>query len=121
LDLKNNQQEYFKEPESYYGKSSGAFTIFKVALVTMANGGDNLGVYIPLLANVNTGDKVSITIIFLILTGIWCFLSYKLVNNRFIAPKILNYGHLILPFVLISIGMIILYTGGAISILANIF
>jgi cadmium resistance protein CadD (predicted permease) len=66
-------------------------------MVTVANGGDNLGVYIPLMASVETTDSLIIAAAFLILTGIWCILSYKLVYNRFIGEKILRYGHLILP------------------------
>lgn len=121
IDIKNNQQEYFKESESFHKENKEAKPAFKVALVTMVNGSDNLGIYIPLMASVSARDTLGITLIFLILTGIWCILSYKLVNNRFIGRKILTYGHLILPFVLIGIGMIILFTGGGISLLANIF
>jgi cadmium resistance protein CadD (predicted permease) len=111
VDIKNNHQEYYKETESFYKENGEVNPAMKVAMVTIANGGDNLGVYIPLMASVSTGDTLGITVIFLILTGIWCFIGYKLVNNRFMGRRILTYGHLILPFVLIGIGMIILVRG----------
>jgi cadmium resistance protein CadD (predicted permease) len=121
IEIKNNRHDDLKAPESIYKKNQEAYPALKVALVTIANGGDNIGVYIPLMASVNSWNTMTITLVFLILTGIWCFLSYKLVYNRLIGQKILSYGHIILPFVLIGIGFIILFSGGGISLLANIF
>lgn len=120
LEIKNIHDD-FKDLESFNERNGRTYPAFKVALVTIANGGDNIGVYIPLMSSVNTWDTLGITLSFLILTGIWCFLSYKLVHNRLVGQKILSYGHLILPFVLIGIGIIILYTGGGISLLATSF
>lgn len=120
FEIKNIHDD-FKELESFNEENGRIYPAFKVALVTIANGGDNLGVYIPLMSSVNKWDTLGITLSFLILTGIWCFLSYKLVHNRLVGQKILKYGHLILPFVLIGIGIIILYTGGGISLLATSF
>ncbi|HMK53577.1 MAG TPA: cadmium resistance transporter [Methanobacteriaceae archaeon] len=91
-------------------------SIMQVSLVTMANGGDNLGVYIPLLANLNPSDITVVVLTFLVLTGAWCLLSYKIVNNRFIERKIRTYGHIILPFVLIGIGIFIILRGGGLSL-----
>ncbi len=121
VDIVNNRQNNFKQVKNFDNEKQGRYHVIKVAMVTLANGGDNLGVYIPLMASVNAGDILAITLVFLIFTGIWCLLSYKLVYNRFIGQKILNYGHLVLPFVLIGIGIIILIRGGGISLLANIF
>jgi cadmium resistance protein CadD (predicted permease) len=73
------------------------------------------------MASVETPDNLIIAAAFLILTGIWCILSYKLVYNRFIGEKILRYGHLILPFVLIGIGIVIVFRGGGFYLLVNLF
>lgn len=82
-----------------------------VALVTIVNGGDNLGVYMPLFAGMDPFDLFLTAIIFLIMVGVWCFLGFKLVNNRVIGNKIKNYSHYILPFVMIVIGLVILLRG----------
>lgn len=121
VEITNNRKNNLKKSETFDEEKQGQYPALKVALVTLANGGDNLGVYIPLMASVNTEDVLIITLVFLIFTGIWCLLSYKLVYNRVIGQKILNYGHLILPFVLIGIGTIILFRGGGISFILNIF
>jgi len=82
-----------------------------VALVTIVNGGDNLGVYMPLFASMDPFDLFLTGTIFWIMVGVWCFLGFKLVNNRVMGNKIKNYGHYILPFVMIVIGLLILLRG----------
>lgn len=91
------------------GKTSNR--TFKVALVTVANGGDNLGVYMPLFATMNSISLIVTVVIFLVLVGVWCILGYKLVNNRIIGGEIKKYGHYILPFVMIFIGIMIIFKG----------
>jgi len=94
-----------------FRKYKGGQMMLSVALVTIVNGGDNLGVYMPLFAGMGPFDLFLTAIIFLIMVGVWCFLGFKLVNNRVIGNKIKNYGHYILPFVMIVIGLVILLRG----------
>jgi cadmium resistance protein CadD (predicted permease) len=82
-----------------------------MASVTLANGGDNLGVYIPLFAGMDPFSILVTMCTFLILVGVWCILGFVLVNNRIFKDKIENYGHIILPFVLIIVGLVILLRG----------
>jgi cadmium resistance protein CadD (predicted permease) len=77
----------------------------QVASTTFANGGDNIGIYIPLFISVDIFQITTITIIFFVMIGLWCFISYYMVKNRIIGFKLQKYGHLILPFVLITIGI----------------
>ena len=80
-----------------------------VALVTIANGGDNIGVYVPLFASLPNPSYVSLYVItFLLLTAVLCYFAYFLTNH----PKIKHYaetwGHKILPYFLIVLGIFIL-------------
>ncbi len=107
-----------KKPQIDDSGEKGKFRKYKdgpkmlpVALVTIANGGDNLGVYMPLFASMDSFDLFLTATIFLIMVGVWCFLGFKLVNNRMLGNKIKNYGQYILPFVMIVIGMLILLRG----------
>ena len=80
-----------------------------VATVTFSNGGDNIGIYTPLFASNNTIDQtVILVIIFVIMTAVWCSVSYYLVNHSILANCIQRTGHLILPFVLIGLGIYIM-------------
>ena len=81
---------------------------FQVALVTIGNGGDNIGIYMPLFASISYPEIFAVVFIFLIMIGIWCLISHSLVNHRLVKDKIENYGHIIFPFVLIAIGIYIL-------------
>jgi len=81
--------------------------IFAVAAVTIANGADNLGVYIPLFAKQPSAIP-AYAIMFAVLTAAWCLLGYVLVNNPLVGHSIRRYGHRLLPFVLIGLGVYIL-------------
>lgn len=78
-----------------------------VAGVTVANGGDNLGVYIPMFANSLSSIPLFIAV-FAVMTLLWCLLGYVLVNNRVFGHLIRKYGHKILPIVLTLLGLDIL-------------
>ena len=78
-----------------------------VAGVTVANGGDNIGVYVPLFATAPDAI-ITYTLTFAVMTGIWCTLGHALVNNRMLGAAMRRYGHAVLPVVLIALGVYIL-------------
>lgn len=96
------------------GENKGFFSKFKnsksllVALVSFTNGGDNIGVYIPLFASIGLQQMLVVIFIFIVMILIWCYISFNLVENSILGDKIKKYGHIILPFVLIFIGITIL-------------
>src|SRR4051794_10840355 len=73
-----------------------------VAAITIANGGDNLGVYIPLFAR-DVSVLPLYIVVFTVLTGAWCWLGWALVKNPVGGAVMKRWGHIILPFVLIAI------------------
>jgi cadmium resistance transport/sequestration family protein len=81
---------------------------YKVAAVTFANGGDNIGIYVPLFASSNLAELAVICLTFLVLIGIWCCVAYRLIRYRAIAQILTKYGKRIVPFVLIGLGIFIL-------------
>jgi cadmium resistance protein CadD (predicted permease) len=83
-------------------------TILKVASVTFFNGGDNIGVYMSLFASSGIIQLILTNSVFIILIGVWCLISSFMVKNRIIGYKLERYGHILLPFVLIIIGLVIL-------------
>ena len=87
---------------------------FIVAGVTLANGGDNLGVYIPLFASTPSAIATYV-VVFIVMTLVWCALGYVVVNNPVIGRRIRRYGHVLLPVVLIALGLFIL--SGALPLL----
>ena len=81
--------------------------VFSVMGVTIANGGDNLSVYIPLFAN-DLRLIPAYAAVFAIMTGVWCAMGYGLVNNPVAGNHVRRYGHVALPFVLVGLGLYIL-------------
>lgn len=82
--------------------------VMQVALVTIANGGDNIGVYTPLFATIDHEWVIVYVLIFLILTAVLCFLGYWFVSHRTIEDIFARYGKIILPIFLILLGAFIL-------------
>lgn len=82
---------------------------YHVAVVTFANGGDNIGIYVPLFASSNT-ISLSITIAtFLMLITVWCYAAKSISSHPAIAKFLSQYSNAIVPFVLIALGIYILY------------
>jgi cadmium resistance protein CadD (predicted permease) len=97
------------------GGSIGQIT--SVAGVTMANGGDNIGVYAPLFAT-QTAPQIGVTaLVFAILTIVWIVIAHGLVNHRALGAPIRRYGHIVVPFVLIGLGVYILAAAGSFRLL----
>ena len=88
---------------------------YSVAAVTVANGGDNIGIYVPLFAS-NTLESLAVILgVFFAMVGVWCYAAYRLIQMRAIADTLTCYGNQLVPFVLIGLGMAILVESGTLA------
>jgi cadmium resistance protein CadD (predicted permease) len=101
-------------------KKSSVSKTLSVAGVTVANGGDNLGTYVPLFATISAAQVSLTVIIFAIMTALWCYLGYLFVHNRMVGLQIRTWGRRALPFVLISLGVYILWKTNSFSLILNL-
>ncbi len=108
-DNKKPDEDQIKPIKEYKGKLLSHINprTLLVAMVSFANGGDNIGVYVPLFATSNSYQMLFIIIVFLLMIGVWCVIGYHLVNNKIAGKWIRKYGHILLPFVLIALGIFI--------------
>lgn len=90
--------------------------VLSVGTVTVANGGDNIGVYLPVFATTSTANVVISCAVFLAMVGIWCALGRFLATRRPVARALSRWGHILLPAVLTGIGLVILMEGGAFGV-----
>jgi cadmium resistance transport/sequestration family protein len=90
---------------------------YKVAAVTLANGGDNISIYIPLFAGSNLVRLGVILSVFFFMVGVWCAIAYLLTRQPMIAQVLSRYGHAIVPYVLIGLGLFIMYERGTFRLL----
>ena len=120
LELRHDRAE--AAPTKPLGSTTGSYgNIASVALVTVANGGDNIGVYMPSFA-VHSGSQVAIiAVVFVAMTALLCMLAHWMVSHpRFGAP-LRRYGHVLAPLVLIGLGILIIHNAGSIpSLLGRI-
>jgi cadmium resistance protein CadD (predicted permease) len=89
--------------------NTNSTTMIKVALVTIANGGDNIGVYTPLFAVTPVYYVYLYLILFFIFIGIWCLLGKFLVSHDKVKNIFTRYGRTILPVFLILLGCLIIF------------
>lgn len=107
-----NGVETGDDAEDHQKASAGHGNIAAVALVTIANGGDNISIYTPLFATRSAYEILIIGCIFAMLTAVWLGAAHSLVNHPKLGAPIRRHGHRIVPFVLIALGIFILYEAG---------
>ncbi len=84
-----------------------AAQVFSVAGVTAANGGDNLGVYVPVFAK-DLSAIPAYLIVFVAMTIMWCVGGYLLVSHKLVASTMQRLSKVLLPYVLVALGIWIL-------------
>jgi cadmium resistance protein CadD (predicted permease) len=63
-------------------KNKSSLSFLEVAAVTLSNGGDNIGVYVPLFSKYNSISQITtLTAVFIAMTAAWCISSYYFVNH----------------------------------------
>ncbi|GAA1452129.1 cadmium resistance transporter [Nesterenkonia lacusekhoensis] len=84
-----------------------------VALVTFANGGDNIGVYVPVFVSLSWAAVLAFCIVFLSLVALLVLAAKWITSRKPIAEVLERWESILFPLVLITLGVIILVTGGA--------
>jgi cadmium resistance protein CadD (predicted permease) len=92
---------------------------YRVSAVTIANGGNNIGIYVPLFASSNLPSLGVILLVCYFTVGLWCFMSYHMTRNPLMAPVLARYGRKIFPFVLIWLGLSILMKSGTFQLIPS--
>ncbi len=91
--------------------------ILSVTLITIANGADNIGIYIPIFSGYSLWEFVVTIAIFIVMIGIWCFAGYQLANYPFIKTKLQKYKHVMVPVVYMGLGFFIILRSGILGVL----
>ena len=90
-----------------------------VTLLTIASGGDNLGIYIPYFASLDWSQTLVVLLVFAIGIIIFCELSWVLSSIPLISETIEKYQRIIVPLVFIPLGLYIMYESGTIETFLN--
>ncbi|MEG4586678.1 cadmium resistance transporter [Microcoleus sp. MOSTC5] len=111
--------EFNRKSNSLVSKIANLFNpqTLNVAAVTIANGGDNIGIYLPLFASSDLPSLLVILAVFSVMVGVWSYLAYRLTRQRAIARILTRYSKVVVPFVLIGLGIFILIESGTYRLL----
>ncbi|NLE14527.1 MAG: cadmium resistance protein CadD [Spirochaetales bacterium] len=92
-----------------------------VTLVTIASGGDNLGVYIPWFATLDQASLGLTMLVFLALILLFWALGYLLANQSHIKTLLSRFSAVLVPVVFLLLGLVILSENGTFAKLASLF
>ena len=84
-----------------------------VAAVTFANGGDNIGVYVPVFLSVSPASILTYCAVFLLFVAILVAIAKFVATRPGIDEALEKSEHILFPLVLIILGVVILVQGGA--------
>jgi cadmium resistance protein CadD (predicted permease) len=109
FDLYRDSDDLPKENSGPSGRHTRTAT---VALVTLVNGADNIGIYMPAFAVRQAYEIGIVAVVFGLMTSLWCFLAHRLVQHPRYGALIRRHGRRVGPLVLIGIGVLIIVPGG---------
>jgi len=120
-----NKESDSVESETVVGEKSAIASFispqtYSVAAVTIANGSDNIGIYMPLFANSTWESLLIILGIFFSLVGVWCYAAYTLTRLPAINQVITPHSNALVPFVLIALGAYIVWESGASILITSV-
>ena len=99
------------------GSAAERTNIAAVVAMTVANGGDNISVYVPLFALRSWTDVALMGVVFGLMTALWLSLAYWLTRHRTIGAPVRRFTRLLMPFVFITLGVFILHQAGTLNLL----
>jgi cadmium resistance protein CadD (predicted permease) len=106
---RNAQQERSSKPS--------AANLTTVMVVTIANGGDNVALYVPLFSVHSAADVAFFAAVFVALTALWCMIAHRLVRRGGHGLTARRWGRAIFPYVMIALGAYILIKTDALTLL----
>lgn len=93
---------------------------YKVSAITVSNGGNNLSIYIPLLATSTTASALLTIAVCYGAVVTWLTLSFRLTRLPAVAIHLSRHARRVFPFVLMWLGFRILHDSGALNTLSAI-
>ncbi|MEU8112048.1 cadmium resistance transporter [Micromonospora sp. NPDC048947] len=91
-----------------------------VAGVTIANGADNVAVYVPVFRALGVADSAVFLLVFVLLIGLWCAVGAWLGGHRRVVRLVERAGAWLVPTIFIAIGLVILVSSGVLGRLAEL-
>ncbi|MGK5445420.1 cadmium resistance transporter [Micromonospora sp. URMC 105] len=91
-----------------------------VAGVTIANGADNIAVYVPVFRSLPPAAGLVWLVVFAALVALWCAVAALLGGHPRVVRLVGRAGHWLVPAIFIGVGLVILVTSGVLTRLAGL-
>lgn len=91
-----------------------------VAGVTIANGADNVAVYVPVFRALGVADSAVFLLVFVLLIAVWCAAGAWLGGHRRVVRLVERAGAWLVPTIFIGIGVVILVSSGVLGRLVDL-
>ncbi|MEU5939871.1 cadmium resistance transporter [Micromonospora sp. NPDC047548] len=95
-------------------------SLLGVAGVTVANGADNIAVYVPVFRSLEPAAGLVWLLVFATLVAVWCATAALLGGHPRVVRLVGRAGHWLVPTIFIGIGLVILVTSGVLTRLAGL-
>lgn len=89
--------------------------LVSVAMVTIANGADNISVYTPVFRSIGAVPSAVTIVVFAIGVALWCLAGSWLGSHKKIIAIVKRYGQWLVPAVFITIGTLIVIESGVLT------
>ena len=99
---------YHKKNENPQNINTSKAVILDTAIITVANGADNIGIYIPLFVGYTLTQGIITVAIFIIMTLFWCLLGNQIARISLLRRAIHKYSQIITPLIYVLLGIYIL-------------
>ena len=86
--------------------------VLSMAMITLGNGADNVGVYIPLFTGFSGAERIGAVIIFVVMTALWLWFANSLAEFPKVKAIIEKYKSIAIPLVFIALGVFIILDSG---------
>ncbi|WP_433125765.1 cadmium resistance transporter [Micromonospora sp. CA-240977] len=91
-----------------------------VAGVTIANGADNVAVYVPVFRTLGVTDSAIFLLLFVLLIALWCAAAAWLGGHPRVVRLVERAGHWLVPAIFVGVGVVILVSSGVLGRLVDL-
>ncbi|RLL46808.1 cadmium resistance protein CadD [Oceanobacillus piezotolerans] len=88
-----------------------------VTFIVLASSADDFSIYIPYFTALNTTEILLAIIVFFVMVGVLCYVSYRLASMKFILERVEKYERWLVPFIFIGLGIYIMLENGTFNAL----
>lgn len=81
--------------------------VLSLSLVTIMNGGDNIGTYTPLFSQARGAEIAIYVVTYYILLGVWCLAGWVIMKQKHILRVAERYARFVVPFLYVGLGLFI--------------